>query len=63
MIEIVASDRAGADDLSEIVNLIRDAVVAARPDTEVDRDAVAPEDRMRVDVRRARVTGDIARII
>jgi hypothetical protein len=62
MVQIVSGDRAGADDLAEIVDPIRNAVMAARPDAEVDGLAVAPEDRMGVDVGEPR-TRDIGRII
>ena len=46
MIQIVPGKGAGADDLAEIVDPVRDTEMAARPDAEVDGDAVAPEDRM-----------------
>ena len=48
MIQIIPSNGAGADDLAEIINPVRDTVVAAWPDAEVDCHAVAPEDRVRV---------------
>ena len=60
MIQIVPSDSAGADDLAAIVDPLRDTVMAARPDAEVDCLAVAPEGRMRVDVRGAGVARYIA---
>ena len=63
MIQIVPGNGAGADDLAEIVDPVRNTVMATRPDAEVDRLAVAPEDRMSVDVRRARIAHDIAGII
>src|SRR6478752_7141052 len=63
MIQIIPGDRAGADNLAEIVDPIRNTVVAAGPDTQVDRYLIAPEDRMSVDARRACIAHDIAGII
>src|SRR5580765_7345985 len=63
MIQIVARNGSGADDLAEIVDLVGDAVMATRPNAEVDRLAVAPEDRMSVYVGRAGIAGDGARIV
>ena len=63
MIQIIPGDRAGADNLAEIVDPIRNTVMAAGPDAQVDRHAIAPEDRMSVDVRRACIAHDIAGIV
>src|SRR5678815_1024126 len=63
MIQIIPGDRAGADNLAEIVNPFRDTVMAARPDTQVDRHPTAPEDRMRIYVRRACIAYNIAGIV
>ena len=63
MIQIVPGDRAGADNLAEIVDPIRNTVMAAGPDAQVDRHPIAPEDRMRVYVRRACIAHDIAGIV
>ena len=63
MIQIIPGDRAGADNLAEIVDPVCNTVMAAGPDAKVDRDAIAPEDRVRVDVGRTRITGDIAGIV
>ena len=37
MIQIVPGNGAGADDLAEIVDPVRDTVMAAGPDAQVDR--------------------------
>src|SRR4030095_10761506 len=63
MIQIIPGDRAGADNLAEIVDPIRNTVMAAGPDAQVDSHPIAPEDPMRVYVRRACVADDIARIV
>src|SRR6266566_1769226 len=63
MIQIVPGNRAGPDNLAEIVDSIRDTVVAARPHAQVDRHSIAPEDRMRVYIRRACIAHDIAGIV
>jgi hypothetical protein len=63
MIQIIPGDRAGADNLAEIVDPICNAVMAARPDAQVDRNSIAPEDRMRVYVRRACIAHNIAGIV
>ena len=63
MIQIIPGDRAGADNLAEIVDPFRNTVMAAGPDAQVDRDAIAPEDRVRVYVGRARIAHDIAGIV
>src|SRR4030095_3814 len=63
MIQIIPGDRAGADNLAEIVDLICNTVMAAGPHAQVDRHSIAPEDRMRVYVRGACVAHHIARVI
>ena len=63
MIQIIPGDRAGADNLAEIVDPIRNTVMAAGPDAQVDRHPTAPEDRMRVYVRRACIAHNIAGIV
>src|ERR1051325_3011939 len=63
MIQIISCDRTGPDYLTEIVDAIRHTVMAAGPDAQVNRLVVTPEDRMRVDVRRACITDDVARIV
>jgi hypothetical protein len=63
MIQIVTGDRTGSDNLAQIVDPIRNTVMAAGPDTQVDRNFVAPENRVGVDVRRACIAHDIARIV
>ena len=63
MIQIIPSHRTGADDLAEIINAIRHTVVAARPDAQVDRHAIAPEDCVRVYVGRACVADNILGVI
>ena len=63
MIQIIPSDRAGADNLAEIVDPICNTVMAAWPHAQVDRHSIAPEDRMRVYVRRACIAHDIAGIV
>src|SRR5580765_6885750 len=63
MIQIVPGDRAGPDNLAEIVDPICNTVMAAGPDAQVDRHPIAPEDRMRVYVRRACIADDIAGIV
>src|SRR5215211_4670092 len=63
MIQIIPGDRTGADNLAEIVDPIRNTVMAAGPDAEINRDSIAPKNRVRVNIRRARVSGDIARIV
>src|SRR5262249_17762152 len=63
MIQIVSRDRAGPDNLAEIVDSICDTVMAAGPDAQVDRHSIAPEDCMRVYVRRACIAHDIAGIV
>ena len=63
MIQIIPGDRAGADNLAEIIDSVCNTVMAAGPDAKVDRDAIAPEDRVRVYVGRACITGDIAGIV
>ena len=63
MIQIIPGDGAGADNLAEIVDPVRNTVMAAGPNAEVDRLAVTPEDRMSVDARRACIARDIAGIV
>ena len=63
MIQIIPGDRAGADNLAEIVDPICNTVMATGPDAQVDRHPIAPEDRMRVYVRRACIAHNIAGII
>ena len=63
MIQIIPGDRACADNLAEIVDPVFNTVMAAGPDAQVDRNPIAPEDRVRVYVRRARIAHDIAGII
>ena len=63
MIQIIPSNGARADDLAEIINPVRDAVVAARPDPEVDRDTIAPENRVRIYVGRARIADNILGVV
>src|SRR4029450_13262184 len=55
--------RAGPDNLAEIVDPICNTVMAPWPDAQVDRHSIAPEDRMRVYVRRACIAYDIAGIV
>jgi len=62
MIQIIPGDRAGADNLPEIVDPICNTVMAAGPDAQVDRHPIVPEDRMRVYVRRARIAYNVAGI-
>jgi hypothetical protein len=62
MIQIIPGDRAGADNLAEIVDPVCNTVMAAGPDAQVDCHSVAPENRMRVYVRRACVAHNIAGI-
>ena len=63
MIQIIPGDRPGADNLAEIVNPIGNTVMATGPDAQIDRHPTAPEDRMRVYVRRACIAHDIAGIV
>ena len=62
MIQIIPGDRAAADNLTEIVDPICNTVMAAGPDAQVDGHPVAPEDRMRVYVRRACIAHNVAGI-
>jgi hypothetical protein len=55
MIQIISGDRTGPDNLAEIVDPICHTVMAAGPDAQVYRNSIAPEDRMRVYVRRVDV--------
>src|SRR5262245_51632584 len=63
MVQIVPGDRTGPDNLAEIVNPIRHTVMAAWPDAQVDCNSIAPEDGVRVYIRRACVTHHIAGIV
>src|SRR5262245_29190873 len=63
MIQIVSGDRAGADNLAEIVDPICNTMMAAGPHTQVDRHSIAPKNRMRIYVRRACIAHDIAGIV
>src|SRR4030095_13244041 len=63
MIEIIPGDCAGPDNLAQIIDAICNTVMAPWPDAQVDRHSIAPENRMRVYVRRACIPHDIARII
>ncbi len=63
MIQIIPGDRGGPDNLAEIVYALRNTVMAAGPDAQVDRHPTAPEDRMRVYARRACIAHDIAGIV
>src|SRR4029077_11294959 len=63
MIQIIPGDRAGADNLAEIVDPVCNTVMAAGPDAQVDSNPIAPEDRMRVYVRRACIAHNIAGIV
>ena len=63
MIQIIPGDRAGADNLAEIIDPVCNTVMAAGPDAQVDSHPIAPEDRMRVYVRRACIAHNIAGII
>ena len=63
MIQIIPGDRAGADNLAEIVDPVCNTVMAAGPDAQVDSHPIAPEDRMRVYVRRACIAHNIAGIV
>ena len=62
MIQIIPGDRPGADNLAEIVDPIRNTVMATGPDAQIDRHPTAPEDRMRVYVRRACIAYNVAGI-
>ena len=63
MIQIIPGDRAGADNLAEIVDPVCNTVMAAGPDAQVDSHPIAPEDRVRVYVRRACIAHNIAGIV
>ena len=63
MIQIVPGDRACADNLAEIVDPVCNTVMAAGPDAQVDSHPTAPEDRMRVYVRKACIAHNIAGIV
>jgi len=56
-------DRSSADNLSEIVDPICNTVMATGPDAQVDRYPIAPENRMRIYVRRACIAHNIACIV
>src|SRR5258705_4231034 len=63
MIQIISGDRPSPDNLAEIIDPICNTVMAAGPDAQIDRHSIAPEDRMRVYVRRACIAHDVAGIV
>ena len=63
MIQIIPGDCAGADNLAEIIDPVCNTVMAAGPHAQVDSYPIAPEDRMRVYVRRACIAHDITGIV
>src|SRR6185503_9127588 len=63
VIETVGGNGAGADDLAKTIDLGRDAVGSTGPDSEIEGGASAPQNRVRVDIRRARIADNVAGIV